>query len=163
MAPAGVLLHDAFLFALPGLLAFVGALFEFAFAARERERALDASAREVQVERNKRVARALHAADQLHDFAAVHEEFARAVRLERLVRADLIRRIHVGVAEKEFSVADVDVGEIDLGAPGANGLHFPAAKHESRFEFVLDRVVKARAFVDDLCHNFVFLVVVSNV
>ena len=163
MAPAGVLLHDAFLFALPGLLAFVGALFEFALAAGERERALDAAAREVKVKRHERVARALHAADQLHDFAAVHEELARAVRFERFVRADLVGRIHVGVAEKEFAVADVDVREIDLGAPGAHGLHFPAAQHEPGLEFVFDRIVEAGAFVDDLCHNFVFLVVVSNV
>ena len=149
----GVLLHDALLLALPVLLALVGALFIFAHASCERDRHLDAAAGEVQVERHERVARALRLADELHDLAAVHEELSRAVRLKRHVRAGLVRRRHVGVAEEELAVAHVDVREVDLGAGGANALDFPALEHDAGLELFFDRIVVAGALVLNECHD----------
>ena len=102
-----------------------------------------------------------HPADELHDFLAVHQELARAVRFERFVRADLIGGVHVRVAEKELAVADVDVRLTDLRAAGAHALDFPAAKHDAAFVALFNRIVVTSALVDN-CHlkslaNFLFL------
>ena len=52
VTPASILFHDAFLLALPFLLAFVIALFIFPLAAGKCEINLDAAVFEVQVERH---------------------------------------------------------------------------------------------------------------
>ena len=107
----------------------------------------------MEVKGHERIARAFGLADELHDFAPVHQELARAVGFERHVRAGLVRRRHVGVAEKKLAVAHVDVGEIDLGAGGANALYFPALKHDAGLELFFDRVVVAGALVLNECHR----------
>ena len=79
----------------------------------------------------------------------MHQELARTIRFKRFVRAGLVCRIHMCIAEKQLAVTNVDVGKVNLGSACANAFDFPAMEDEPCFVALLNGVVVSCALIQN--------------
>ena len=136
------LTQQALLLAIPFPVLRRLALVVLLLALGEPDLELDPPLAVVQVERNERVAGALHAADQPVDLLAVHA--AACGCASDPARRGLTRPAARSYGEPiRYSSASLHdhVGFLDLGAAGAYRLHLPALEREAGLEALLDEVV----------------------
>src|SRR5579864_6072881 len=130
------------------------ALVVLLLALRKADRQLDAALRVVQVDRCDRVAGALDLADQAVDLLAMHQQSARARRIGMHVRRSGRERGDMRADQHQPAVLDDDVRLLEMRAPAANRLHFPAFQRNPGLEAFLDKiVVKGLAVLDNAHWN----------
>ena len=146
---AFILFHGLLCLARCITFAFGSPLIMLFLAFRQTDFKFDASALEVHVQRHQGVTGALHFNNQFADFCCVQQQFAGAHRVGEDVRGCGDERADVGAEQVQRAVFDDDVGFLEVGASGSNGLDFPALQYESGFVAIFDEVVVKGFFILD--------------
>src|SRR5713101_9709646 len=118
-------------------------------AARQPDLDLRAIAREVNAQRDERVALLPHLADEARDLLAVQQQLARAHRLVVHKVALRVRR-DVHVLQPRLIAVDAHVSVTKVAFALADRLHLRACQHHARLELLIDEVVVKRTAVDGL-------------
>src|SRR5262245_9813896 len=115
-------------------------------ALRDPEQQLGVTAREIELERDDRLALLGHRSLELHDFGAVEQQLAPPGRLQVPAVALLVGR-NVELEHPGLAVLDrrVRLGEARLAV--AQALHLGAGQHQPRLHGLEDEVVMARTAV----------------
>ncbi len=123
------------------------------FALGEANFAFDAPALVMQIQRYQRVARSFNLADQLLDFFGLEQELAGPDRIRADVGGGRRQGADVRAEQVNLTLADDDVGFLELYPSGPDRFDFPAFQRHTCLEAFLDKVIVEGFFVVDDAHE----------
>ena len=133
--------HQPLLFPRPLALLFAFPFIVLLLAARQPDFELDAPFIEVQIQRDKRVARTVDFGSELADFLPVQQQFAGSDRIGRDMGGRRGQRADVRADKKHLITSDDDVRFFQICPAGADGFCFPPLENNSSFMALFDEII----------------------